>query len=94
MRESQIENYLKREVEKLGGLCLKFVSPGNKGVPDRIIILPNGQVIFAELKNETGRLSPLQVKMQETLNKFNCRSFVLTSKPSVDKLMSEMRDEL
>ncbi|MGE7092550.1 VRR-NUC domain-containing protein [Lysinibacillus sp. NPDC048646] len=94
MRESQIENYLKREIEKLGGLCLKFVSPGNKGVPDRIIILPNGQVIFAELKNETGKLSALQVKMQETLKQLNCRALVLTCKPSVDKLIVELRDEL
>lgn len=94
MSESQIENYLKREIEKLGGLCLKFVSPGNKGVPDRIIILPNGQIIFAELKTEKGKLSALQVKMQETLNKLNCRALVLNSKPSVDKLVVELRDEL
>ncbi|MGE7129175.1 VRR-NUC domain-containing protein [Lysinibacillus xylanilyticus] len=94
MRESQIENYLKREIEKLGGLCYKFVSPGNKGVPDRLIILPNGQVIFAELKNETGKLSPIQVKTIETLKGLKCRVFCLNSKPSVDKLVVELRDEL
>ncbi|MFJ7647730.1 VRR-NUC domain-containing protein [Lysinibacillus sp. NPDC097279] len=94
MRESQIENYLKREIEKLGGLCYKFVSPGNRGVPDRLIILPNGQVIFVELKNETGKLSPIQVKTIETLKELKCRVFCLKSKPMVDKLIAELRVEL
>lgn len=94
MRESQIEKHLKREVEKMGGLCLKFVSPGNKGVPDRIVILPNGQTIYVELKNETGRLSALQVRMQTVLKNLNCRTYVLTSIQEVDKLVTELRDEL
>lgn len=95
MRESQIENYLKREIEKLGGLCLKFVSPGNKGVPDRLLILPGGKVIFAELKNgNKGRLSALQVRMQTVLKSLQCRTYVLTAKPEVDKLIAELREEL
>ncbi|WP_312506922.1 VRR-NUC domain-containing protein [Lysinibacillus sp.] len=95
MRESQIENYLKREIEKLGGQCLKFVSPGNKGVPDRLLILPGGKVIFAELKNgNKGRLSALQVRMQTVLKSLKCRTYVLTTKPEVDKLITELREEL
>ncbi len=95
MRESQIENYLKLEIEKLGGLCLKFVSPGNKGVPDRLLILPEGKVIFAELKNgNKGRLSALQVRMQTVLKNLKCRTYVLTTKPEVDKLIAELREEL
>ena len=27
-------------------LCYKFVSPNQRGVPDRILVLPGGQVIF------------------------------------------------
>ncbi len=93
MRESQIENYLKREIEKLGGLCLKFVSPGNKGVPDRLLILPGGKVIFAELKNgNKGRLSALQVRMQTVLKNLKFRTYVLKTKPEVDKLIAELRD--
>ncbi|UED81938.1 VRR-NUC domain-containing protein [Lysinibacillus sp. CD3-6] len=95
MTESQIENYLKQEIEKLNGLCLKFVSPGNKGVPDRIIILPNGNVVFAELKNgKQGRLSALQVRMQAVLKRLKCRTYVLTTKTEVDKLIAELRVEL
>lgn len=60
VKESEIEKILVREVKKLGGRAYKFVSPGNDGVPDRIIIFPNQRPIFVELKTETGRLTALQ----------------------------------
>lgn len=60
MKESTIEARLVREVKKRGGLCYKFTSPGTAGVPDRIIILPGGRVVFAELKTEIGRLAKIQ----------------------------------
>ena len=44
----------------MGGKAYKFVSPGNAGVPDRIVILPNKQPIFIELKAEKGKLTELQ----------------------------------
>lgn len=48
--ERDIEKRLTRQVTLAGGLCLKWVCPGWAGVPDRIILLPGGRVIFAELK--------------------------------------------
>ena len=54
MLESEIEKKLVREIRKMGGMAYKFVSPGNTGVPDRIVILP-GVITFVELKTETGR---------------------------------------
>lgn len=59
--EKEIERKLRQKIEKHGGLCLKFVCPGWAGVPDRIILLPGGRVIFAELKRpKGGKLSSLQ----------------------------------
>jgi hypothetical protein len=52
--EKDIERKLKAAVARLGGLCLKWVCPGWSGVPDRIILLPGGRVIFAELKRPKG----------------------------------------
>ena len=60
MRESDIEKILVREVKKLGGRAYKWVSPGNDGVPDRIVIFPDKIPIFVELKTDTGKLSALQ----------------------------------
>lgn len=60
VKESEIEKILVSEVKKLGGRAYKFVSPGNDGVPDRIVIFPDQRPIFVELKTETGRLTSLQ----------------------------------
>jgi hypothetical protein len=60
MTETQIENRLVKMVHERGGLCYKFVSPNNHGVPDRIIITPDARTIYAELKTEIGRLAEIQ----------------------------------
>ena len=58
--ESSIERRMGELVRRRGGLYYKFVSPGQAGVPDRIIVAPGGQCVFVELKTETGRLSNIQ----------------------------------
>lgn len=59
--ERELEARLTRAVRARGGLCLKWVSPGASGVPDRIVLLPGGQVVFVELKRPRGgRVSALQ----------------------------------
>lgn len=60
MQEKEIEKILVAEVKKLGGRAYKWVSPGNDGVPDRIVVFPNRMPIFVELKADNGKLSALQ----------------------------------
>lgn len=60
MLEKHLEQQLKTAVEKHGGLCLKFTSPGTAGVPDRLIILPNNKIGFIELKRPGQKPRPLQ----------------------------------
>ena len=60
MREKELERKLVEGILKLGGMCLKFTSPGLAGVPDRIVILPGGRIIFVEMKAQNGRLSQQQ----------------------------------
>ena len=69
MKESEIERVLVEEVKRLGGRAYKWTSPGNDGVPDRIVFLPDTRVIFVELKTDTGRLSPLQKIQIDRLKK-------------------------
>lgn len=59
MRESSVEALLHREVRKAGGNTFKL-APTIKGIPDRLVLLPGGQVHLVELKAEGGRLSPAQ----------------------------------
>lgn len=50
MLESSLEQKMKKTVEALGGMFLKWASPGFTGVPDRIALLPGGRVVFVEVK--------------------------------------------
>ncbi|WP_206512474.1 VRR-NUC domain-containing protein [Veillonella caviae] len=59
---------------------MKFVSPGNDGVPDRIVVLPGGGVIFIELKATTGKLMANQRVQISRLRKQGALVFVLTGK--------------
>lgn len=69
MVESRIEERLKSRVEKkcVGAVCLKFVSPGCSGVPDRLILLPGGKAIFVELKQKGKKERKRQTYLQERI---------------------------
>ena len=90
MRESAIENYLVQRVKAVGGLCPKFSSPGNRGVPDRIILMPDGVMVFCEVKAPRGKLSKLQGYWLSKLRRMGQRTAVVWSKDEVDKLVEEL----
>lgn len=88
--EKEVERALRLMVERHGGLCLKWVCPGWSGVPDRIILLPGGRVIFAELKRpEGGRLSVLQTWWQHRLRSLGFTSVVVSNLSAVEALEKE-----
>ena len=89
--ERDIENYMRQEVVKMGGLFYKFTSPGNRGVPDRIVILPDGRVVFVELKTKEGRLSELQKYQIKQLEKRNVMVFVVKGMDEVRRWLGEIR---
>lgn len=76
--ERDIEYKLTKMVRNHGGLCLKWVCPGWSGVPDRIILLPGGRVVFAEIKRPRGgRLSLLQRTWAEKLTALGFSHWVI-----------------
>jgi hypothetical protein len=89
MIESKIEKYLFEEIKKLGGMCLKWVSPGNKGVPDRIIFL-NKQIWFIELKSTTGERTKLQIFFEKLLLQYTNNYKVINSKEQVDIFIKDI----
>ncbi|MEG1562567.1 MAG: VRR-NUC domain-containing protein [Bacteroides sp.] len=90
MKESQIERHLVDGVKKLGGMCVKFVSPGTLGVPDRIIITATGRIIFAELKTETGRLAKIQQYTIGEMQKRGADVRVIKGLDEVKRLLAEI----
>lgn len=94
MKESAIETRLRKAVERAGGRCLKWVSPGHTGVPDRIILMPGGRVYFAETKapgeKERARQEYVQRKLREL--GFNVFSRVDTFE-RVEEVAQELLDD-
>ena len=88
--EKDVESYLKRKVKAQGGLSYKFVSPGQRGVPDQLILY-QGQVMFAEIKKSDGALRPTQKAQIRKMQRYGASIFVLWSKHDVDEMIKKMR---
>lgn len=89
MKESTIEAYLREQVREAGGRAYKFVSPGNDGVPDRIVVFPGGRVIFVELKAPGKEPTPMQVMQHDRLRALGARVSVIDSKAKVEWFIRE-----
>lgn len=93
MRERDVEQRLVRKIKNMGGCAYKWVSPGNNGVPDRIVVLPGRAPIFVELKTDTGRLSPVQIVQIDRLMQLGQDVRVLHGCSEVDDFIEAMREE-
>ena len=92
MRESErdVEKYFKKRVEMSGGWALKFVSPGISGVPDRIVLYPEGKIYFVELKRPGAKMRILQKKIAAAIAKFGFKVFLIDRKEGVDNFVWEV----
>lgn len=91
MREKQIEQKLVQAVKKKGGLCLKFVSPNFDGMPDRLILLPNGKIGFVEVKAPREKPRPLQLARHKTLMNLGFRVYVIDSVEQIGAILDEIQ---
>jgi hypothetical protein len=90
MREKYIESRLVAEVKRKNGMCPKFVSPGLDGMPDRLILLPNGKIAFAEIKAPGKTPRALQLKRHQQLLNLGFKVFVIDSTEQIKKLLEEI----
>lgn len=84
MLERDIEKALCARIKALGGLCDKFTSPQWRGVPDRIVTLPDNNIIFVELKAPGKRPTALQQKDHERRRALGCTVLVIDSLEGID----------
>jgi hypothetical protein len=89
--ERNIEARGGRELVKRGYLVYKFTSPEKRGVPDRLVISPDGQVFFIEFKRPDGRLSPIQIVQIERIRRNNGVVHVISSHSEMDALLQELQ---
>lgn len=91
MLEKEVESHLRKQVKKrLGGLALKFVSPGLNGVPDRIILLPGARIIFVETKAPKKNLRKLQEYVCGLIADLGFDVRRIDTKEKVDLFITEM----
>ncbi len=91
MREKQIENKLAMEVKKAGGIALKFVSPSFDGMPDRLVLIPDGRVAFVELKAPGKTPRPLQLARHRLLRSLGFRVYVIDSVEQIGGMLDDLR---
>ena len=90
MREKQIEQKLIKAVKDKDGLALKFTSPGFAGVPDRLILLPGGRAVFAEVKAPGCRLRPLQNRRKIQLETLGFKVYVIDDEGKIGGMIDEI----
>lgn len=90
MREATLERRLVREVARIGGRALKWVSPGNRGVPDRLVILPGGRTAFVEMKAPGKPLAPLQERWAKILRGMGHRVHKIDCEDDIDRFIAEV----
>lgn len=93
MREIVVEKYLINRVENRGGICLKFVSPGLRGVPDRIVLLPDGVLHFIEMKAPGEKPSKQQLYRMSQFRALGFKCEIVDSKRAVDDFIEEALNE-
>lgn len=92
MREKEIEKQLVTAVRKRSGICPKWISPGLSGVPDRLILLPEGRMAFVELKAPCKMLRPLQRLRKAQLEQLGFRVFVIDSIQQIRGALDELSE--
>ncbi|MDX1486595.1 MAG: VRR-NUC domain-containing protein [Acidiferrobacterales bacterium] len=84
MLERDIERYLVRRIKALGGMAEKFTSPGKRSVPDRIVTLPGGRILFVEMKAPGKKPTENQRRDHERRRALGCEVMVIDAKEGVD----------
>ena len=90
MREKELEHKFVMEIKRVGGLALKFTSPGFDGMPDRLALLPGGRLAFVEVKTPGKKPRPLQVARHKLLRRLGFKAYVLDSEEQITRIIDEM----
>ena len=90
MLEKQIERKLYDEVKKIDGMCLK--QTGMAGIPDRLVLLPDGKCAFVELKAPGEKPRKLQQIRMKQLKKLGFKCFVIDGVEQIKPMLEVTAD--
>ena len=90
MREKNIEQKFVHSVKAAGGIAPKLVSPGFDGMPDRMVLMPEGRIAFVEVKAPGEKPRPLQLARHRLLRRLGFRVYVLDSEKQITRSIDEI----
>lgn len=91
MLEKTIEYKLKFTVKSMGGIAFKFTAPGINGVPDRLVLLPDGKLAFIELKAPGKEMRPLQVRRKRQLEQLGFSVYCIDSAEQIGGVLDAIQ---
>ena len=91
MREKNIEQKLVKAVKSAGGIAPKLTCPGSDGMPDRLVLMPEGRIGFVEVKAPGKEPRPLQVRRHEMLRNLGFKVYVLDDPEQIGGILHEIR---
>lgn len=90
-REREVESYLVRRLGEMGLDCVKFNPDLRNGMPDRLVLLPEREVLWVETKKpDGGRVAELQKYQHSKLRKAGHEVVVVWTKEQADELCGEL----
>lgn len=94
MLEKEVEQYFCKAVKtQLCGWPLKFISPGQNGMPDRIVLLPGGKIYFVELKAPGKKARKLQCRVHQQLQALGFPVQLIDTREAVDAFVREVQSD-
>ena len=91
MREKTVEQRLVKAVKNRGGICPKLVCPGFDGMPDRLVLLPDGKVGFVEVKAPGKVPRPLQAQRHRLLRELGFRVYILDDQRQIGGIIDDIQ---
>lgn len=87
IKEDVIETYFTQQIEKIGGIAIKFNPHNNRGLPDRICFIPGGLVLLVELKRPGMRPRKNQERQLGTFRKMGFQATWADTHKRVDEII-------
>ena len=91
--EKKIEQKLVKAVRNIGGLALKFVSPGCDGVPDRLILIAYGKIAFVEVKAKGKKPRPIQIRRINQIKNLGFLVFILDDEKDIPSIIQQVKGD-
>ena len=91
--EKKLEQKLVKAVRDIGGLALKFVSPGCDGIPDRLILIAYGKVAFVEVKAKGKKPRPIQIRRINQIKNLGFLVFILDDEKDIPSIIQQVKGD-